>query len=374
MAGIYIHIPFCRHKCSYCNFYSTASANYRNVIAEVISAELELRKSFLTEEINSIYVGGGTPSLLPVGDIHKMLESVYRTYDIAPDVEITFEANPDDLTFSYLSELKKIGINRISIGIQSFHKEDLLYLERVHKAERIPEIMDAIVRAGYKNVNADLIYGIPGQTMLMVEQNINRLTDYPVNHISAYALTVEPKTRLNIQIAKQKKGKPDDKVLASHFLKTSEILSRKGFEHYEISNFALPGNYSNHNMSYWFQKPYMGLGPSAHSFNGISRSWNVSSIYQYINAIRNNQLPEEKEILSEAQKFNEHVMLRLRTQWGIDMQEVAQKFGPEWHNDLRSAFKQIQQPEKIKSTNNKIKLTRQGFLYADGLASELFRD
>ncbi|MCF8331846.1 MAG: radical SAM family heme chaperone HemW [Bacteroidales bacterium] len=374
MAGIYIHIPYCRHKCSYCNFYSTASATYRNVIADMILTELDLRKSFLSEEINSIYFGGGTPSVLPVSDINKILKSVYNEFDVSPDVEITFEANPDDLDINYLSELKKIGINRISIGIQSFFEQDLAYLERVHKAERIPEVMNAIIQSGYDNINADLIYGIPGQTELMVEQNLNWLTEYPVNHISAYALTVEPGTALQVQIKKKIKPETDEAVLSSHFLRVSKLLTKTGFEHYEISNFAIAGKYSKHNTSYWFQEPYLGLGPSAHSYDGYSRRWNANSVQKYIDTIKQNKLREEVEILSLVQKFNEFIMLRLRTQWGIDMQEVARKFGAEWHNDLRKAVQQIQQPDKIKFKNNKLILTPLGFLYADGLASELFRD
>ncbi len=374
MAGIYIHIPFCRHKCSYCNFFSIASSKNRDEIAEAIITETELRQDYLGEDIETIYFGGGTPSLLSSREVEKILNTFYRLFSVKNNAEITFEANPDDLNKKYLGALKTAGINRISTGIQSFSSEDLHYLERTHKAERIPALLQDIFGAGFSNISADLIFGIPGQTAVLLEKNIRQLLEFPVNHISAYALTVEPQTLLAHQIRKNKKENVSDYTASSHFMKASGILLSEGWEHYEISNYAFNGSYSRHNTNYWFQKPYLGLGPSAHSFNGDSRQWNVSSVSGYLNGIRNKKIPAEREILSRVQKFNEFIMLRLRTRWGIDMQEVAGQFGQYWHNDLLKAFRQIKNTDLIKMENNRIKLSREGFLYADGLAAELFRE
>ncbi len=374
MAGIYIHIPFCRHKCSYCNFFSIASAKQRDEITDAIIKEAISRQDYTSEKVETIYFGGGTPSLLPAQGVEKILNSLYKNFRIQKDAEITFEANPDDLNKEYLTALKVAGINRISTGIQSFSSEDLRYLERTHQAERIPYLLHDISEAGFSNISADLIFGIPGQTMAVLEQNISQLLQFPVNHISAYALTVEPRTALAHQIKKNKKENISDSAVSEHFLKVSEVLRNEGWEHYEISNYSLNGSYSRHNTSYWFQRPYLGLGPSAHSFNGDSRQWNVSSVARYLDGTHHGNVPVEKEILSREQKFNELIMLRLRTRWGIDMQEVAKQFGQYWHNDLLKAFRQIKRPDLIKLENNRIMLSYEGYLYADGLASELFRD
>lgn len=373
MAGIYIHIPFCRHKCSYCNFYSVVSQKYRGEFVTAVLKEIDTRIHNLSEKIETIYFGGGTPSLLTKDEIEKILNKIVNSFDLVDDNEITFEANPDDLDLSYLNELKKLGINRISIGIQSFLGEDLKYLERTHDAERIPKVLNDITNAGFKKINADLIYGIPGQSNEDIKYNVNNLLEYPLDHISAYALTVEPGTKLNHQIKKDKKTDINESSITQHFHLLSELLISRGFEHYEISNFALPDSYSKHNMNYWYQKPYLGLGPSAHSYDGKYRWWNINSVPKYVDGIKEGNIPLEKEELTLEQKFNEFIMLRLRTHYGIDMNEVAAEFGYRWHDELQDDFKRIHNPEYIQLQNNKIVLTRKGYWFADGLAAQLFR-
>ncbi|MFO8054312.1 MAG: radical SAM family heme chaperone HemW, partial [Bacteroidales bacterium] len=308
-------------------------------------------------------------------DIHKILQAIDRQFSVNHDnVEITVEANPDDLTAGYLKNLRASGVNRISLGIQSFSSQDLDYLERLHEVNNIPSVMNHISRAGFNTISADLIYGIPTQTEQVLYGNIQELMRYPVDHISAYALTVEPNTILHWQIKHLRKSAIDEALASSHFLHVSEHLEDQGFEHYEISNYALPGKYSRHNINYWYQKPYLGIGPSAHSYDGCSRQWNISATGPYIKAVKAGYIPAEKEILSTEQQFNEFIMLRLRTRRGIDMQEVARRFGSARHNALRRAFKKLRRPGLITFDKNTIFLTRKGFLYADGLAAELFID
>jgi oxygen-independent coproporphyrinogen-3 oxidase len=374
MSGIYIHIPFCRHKCSYCNFFSVASQKHRDKISRALIAELEQRKDYLSEAVETIYFGGGTPSLLAVSEVNEILKKLKTVFVVDSDAEITFEANPDDLNPDYLQGLKKAGINRISIGIQSFHASDLRYLERLHKAERIPQLIQDIKHAGFSSISADLIYGIPGQTEQMLKQNMKQLCSFEVDHISAYALTVEPGTALSWQIRKSKKQNVDEELSAEHFRLLSSFLKTQGYEHYEVSNFALPGRHSRHNTSYWYHRPYLGIGPSAHSFDGKSRRWNVHSVHKYISGAENKSIAYEQEELDHVQLFNEFVMLRLRTAEGINMQELARLFGPQWHNHLRKQAKAIKRPDLIRFQGNDIRLTDEGLLYADGLAAELFRE
>lgn len=375
MAGIYFHIPFCHHKCSYCNFYSIASKKWLDQIAEALLKELVLRRDELGGTVETIYFGGGTPSLLTAVEVESLLQAVYDNFRVAKKAEITFEANPDDLSEDYLNALKRIGVNRISIGIQSFQQNDLAYLERRHHSEMIPGVLQRIFQTGFEQVNADIIYGIPGQTEEHLRENIQSLVSYPLDHISAYALTVEQGTALNNQIQKGKKAGVRDEVAAEHFLFVSEQLQSLGFEHYEISNYALPNHYAKHNTNYWFQKPYLGIGPAAHSFNGVKRRWNKASVHHYIHGLEKNTLDYEEETLNQIQQFNEFIMLRIRTQWGVDMQALAERFSWRWHNDLIKQLKQLHKPDLItyNRKENRIKLSQKGFLYADGLASELFR-
>lgn len=374
MSGVYIHIPFCRHKCSYCNFFSVASQKHRDKISNALIAELEQRKDYLKEPVETIYFGGGTPSLLSVSEVNEILTKIRTVFPVEAAAEITFEANPDDLNPEYLQGLKDAGINRISIGIQSFHASDLHYLERLHKASRIPEVIQAIKQAGLNSISADLIYGIPGQTEQMLRHNMEQLCSFGVDHISAYALTVEPGTTLSWQIRKSQKQNVDEELSAEHFRLLSNFLKEKGYEHYEVSNFALPGRHSRHNTSYWHHQPYLGIGPAAHSFDGKSRRWNIHSVHKYISGAENKSIAYEQEKLDRVQLFNEFVMLRLRTSEGIDMQLLARLFGPQWHNQLRKQAKEIKLPGLIRFRGNDIQLTGEGLLYADGLAAALFRE
>lgn len=372
MAGIYLHIPFCRHKCSYCNFYSTASPKYRYQFAEAILKEAELEKNYLQEPVNTIYIGGGTPSIFPSRDIQKILTVIDQLFRVETNPEITMEANPDDLSYDYLNKLKNFGVNRISIGIQSIYSNDLKYLERTHDPAKISEVLEMLKNAGFRSINADLLYGIPGQTEQMLKDNIQRLVSSVMDHISAYALTVEPSTILERQIEKNRKSLVKEGQGSEQFNIVSGELKRYGFEQYEISNFAKHGNYSVHNTNYWFRKPYLGLGPSAHSFDGKSRKWNVPSVKKYMEGVRNENIPAEEEKLPKNQQFNEYVMLRLRTKWGINTDEIQKIFGYKYVDHLFGELEKLNKSSLFIFEGRNIKLTSRGLLFADGLSAELF--
>lgn len=374
MAGIYIHIPFCKRKCPYCNFYSSASMEYMDRYVAALTCELEQRKDYLLQPVQTIYFGGGSPSLLAVRDVEHILNQIARHYPIDQSPEITLEANPDDLSLPMLKGIKAAGINRLSLGIQSLYSRDLHYLERQHSTESAFQALEQANIAGFDNVSADLIYGIPGQTTSMLRENVNRLMEYPVKHISAYAITAEENTPLMEYIRTGKKEGPSPDLAASHFFSLSRYLKSLGMEHYEVSNYAFPGNYARHNSNYWVLKPYLGAGPSAHSYNESERQWNVASLDQYISGVGNGKAMEGKEVLTEQQKFNEYIMLRLRTSAGIDLQDLARRFGPQRHNFLIRRYGKMPAKGLIMLYNNYIRLTDKGLFQADGLAEKLFED
>lgn len=373
MAGIYVHIPFCRHKCAYCNFYSVASGKYFSQFVPVLIKEINIQKDYLKgEEIETVYFGGGTPSLLKTGEIDILLDSIVKHFKHKIQLEITLEANPDDLTIAFLNEIKKTGINRLSIGIQSFFDDDLEYLGRIHNSNDAINCLINAMDVGFTNLTADLIYGIPSLTNQKLKQNILKLVDHNIPHISAYALTVEPKTTLETWIKKSKRIPVDEEKAIEQFYLTSEILSKAGYLQYEISNYCLKGFEAKHNSNYWDRKNYLGIGPSAHSFNGSSRRWNVSNISKYIDGVKSTNPNYEEEILDENQKFNEYIMTSLRTMWGCNLELVRKEFGEEKYRGLISFSEKFIDQKLLELKSNHLLLTSKGKAFADGIASELF--
>lgn len=374
MAGIYIHIPFCRQKCHYCNFFSVASKRDISKFDFALLRELNLRSGYLSGEvIRTIYFGGGTPSLMAVSTIEQLLDRIYSLFPVDKNVEITLEANPDDLNPEYLENLHHLGVNRLSIGIQSFRDEDLVYMNRIHTAMEAINCIEQSHQAGFENLSIDLIYGIPELSDLAWEQNLANAIKLRIPHISVYALTVEDNTPLKWLINQGRSKAVDEEQSARQFEIAMNILPGKGYEHYEISNYCQPGFYSKHNTAYWRGEKYLGLGPSAHSFDGISRQWNNANLRLYLDS-KNNELPPfEREILSEQQKFNEYIMTSLRTMWGCNLEYLEETFDPLWIEDLLFDAKSAQQAGLLEIKNRVLLLTSRGKLFADGVASGLFR-
>jgi oxygen-independent coproporphyrinogen III oxidase len=373
MSGIYIHIPFCRQACNYCDFHFSTSTQTIDLLIASIDRELVLRKNYLQDEIvETIYFGGGTPSLIDTKLIESLLDTVRREFKIHSDPEITLEANPDDLTEVKTYELFQSGINRLSIGIQSFSDEDLKFMNRAHDSNlAITSVMNA-KRSGFKNISIDLIYGIQRSLPEQWEKNIDTALSLDVEHLSCYALTIEPRTALADMIRKKKVAPPDDERTTADFEFLMKRSAEVGFEHYEISNFARNKKYSRHNTSYWLGKKYLGVGPSAHSFDTESRQWNVSNNQLYIRSLAENIIPFEKEELSESNKFNEYILTSLRTMWGIDIALVEKEFGPLRKDELLIQVKNFIEDGMIMKAGNNFVLTKKGKFFADGIASELF--
>ena len=336
MAGLYIHIPFCRQKCHYCNFYSLASQKYVNQVVEALLQEIRLQKRYLGgEKLNTVYFGGGTPSLIGVGDVNRIIGLVHEVFDVADDAEITLEANPDDINPTYLDELGTTLINRLSIGIQSFDDKDLSYLHRRHNGEKALSAIKQVLAKGFDNLSCDLIYGIPGASDETWTENIKTLVNLKISHISAYSLTVETGTSLDFLIKKGKYSAVDEEKTIAQFSILMDMLEKHGYEHYEISNFSLPGKKSKHNSAYWTGEKYLGIGPSAHSFDGKSRQWNVSNIKTYLDFLQQGSLSFEKEILTKTQKYNEYILTSLRTSRGVDLNRITLDFGKKYHNHFQ---------------------------------------
>lgn len=374
MAGIYIHIPFCKQKCHYCNFFSQASLKNKSGFLNALHREIAFTSNYLLgEEINTIYFGGGTPSLLLFSEINEIIQKISQFHNINPGVEITLEANPDDLNQDYLFNLKKTSVNRLSIGVQSFYDEDLKYLNRLHDGERAKKSICDALEFGFQNLTIDLIYGIPGLNSEKWVENINICLDFSIPHISAYSLTVEPHTALFHLIKQGKVVSVNEEMAIQQFRYLSEKLRTEGYLHYEISNFCKQGYISQHNSNYWNGNKYLGLGPSAHSFNGFSRQWNVSSIQKYIEGIQKEEQIFEMEILKLEQRYNEYVMTSLRTIWGCDSKFIKNEFG----NDFWLHFLNEAESETILGNLHEDSgvffLTDRGKLFADGIASKLFK-
>jgi oxygen-independent coproporphyrinogen III oxidase len=373
MAGIYIHVPFCKQACHYCNFHFSTSLRTKNDFITALLKEIPIQQSYLQgEQVDTIYFGGGTPSLLDTNDIKTILEALYRTFNISPDVEITLEANPDDLTPEKVHQLKSANINRLSIGIQSFFEEDLQWMNRAHNAQQSVACIEAAHDAGFYNITIDLIYGTPGLTDEKWHQNVQRAIAFNIPHLSCYALTVEPKTALDHLIKKNELADVDPDQQARQFLLLINWMEAAGYEHYEISNFAKPGWRSRHNTAYWLGKKYLGLGPSAHSFDGVSRQWNVANNAVYIQSLLKNELPAEKEILKTTDQLNEYIMTSLRTMEGLSLEYVSERFGPDAANRIMKESDRYLKSENIVLDNGRLRLTTNGKLLADGIASNLF--
>lgn len=394
MAGIYIHIPFCNSKCAYCGFYSLPSLKLKEQFWEALKAEIVARKDYLkqrshcgldpqspsllqshhTPPINTIYFGGGTPSLLSIKEISELLQLIKETYPVAENAEITLEANPDTLSLEYLEGLRQLEVNRLSIGIQSFFDNDLKYLSRRHDSQHARQCIDWAKQAGFSNISIDLIYGLPTSNAEQWNRNLDLFFALDLPHLSAYALTLEPNAILTKQIELGKVQPVNEEDALRDYEILCQRAAENGYLHYEISNFCRRGMHSKHNASYWFGTPYIGFGPSAHSFDGTSRQWNVSSVERYCFRV-----PEpvegpasEKESLSPEQQYDEYVMLRLRTHWGIDLKWLKREMGERFSTYCEQHAQPLIAQGRLSQTREFLYLTDQQMLFADGVAEELF--
>lgn len=373
MAGIYVHIPFCKQACHYCNFHFSTSMKLKNGFLQALLNEITIRKNFLTDEtVETIYFGGGTPSLLAADDLRQILDSIYDHHIIAPDAEISLEANPDDISPEKLISWKEAGINRLSIGVQSFFDADLHWMNRAHNASQAERSIQMSYHAGFDNLSIDLIFGTPTLSDENWKYNVEKAVGLKIKHLSCYSLTVEPKTPLDTLIRKKKVAPTNSEDQARQFVLLMEWLNAAGYEQYEISNYSLPGMRSRHNSSYWQGKKYLGLGPSAHSFDGISRQWNVSNNALYIQSLQQNVVPFEIEILTAAQKMNELIMTSLRTSEGLQLDTDAYQIDPAIIELIKQRSARYLHQNLLKSENNALILTTEGKLYADGIAAGLF--
>lgn len=372
MAGIYIHIPFCKKKCHYCNFYSTPSSKYRDELISALHKELLLQKSYLNEAVETIYFGGGTPSLLTTDEIKNLIETITENYSLKNDVEITLEVNPDDINAQKARELKTTAVNRISIGVQSFFHQDLTYLNRIHSPKQAEYAIKAIQDAGFSNLSIDLIYGIPSLGMEHWKENLSRTVEMQIPHISAYAITVEPNTNLEVLIRLEKRQPVSDVETANQFRFVMNYLKEQNYEHYEISNFCLPGMESKHNKAYWENIPYLGIGPSAHSFNKFSRQWNCSNLGEYIAAITAKKIPCETETLSANQRYNEYIMMSFRTNRGVSTEQLKTLFGEEYSMYFQKVMKIYEKKNLLTFSDSIISLNEEGKLFSDSIISDFF--
>jgi len=368
LAGIYIHIPFCRKKCHYCNFHFTTSLYYKDDLVKALANEISLQKDYLqNEKVETIYFGGGTPSLLNSEEVVLILNQVRRYFEVTANPEVTLETNPDDITEEKIIAWKEAGINRLSIGIQSFFEEDLQWMNRAHNAQQAKESL-RLAKKHFDNITIDLIYGTPGLTNEKWKQNVETAIELNIPHLSCYALTVEPKTPLDKLIRQKKKEEVNPDKQSEQFLLLMEWMEKAGYEHYEISNFALPGWRSRHNSSYWSGKHYLGIGPSAHSFNGTTRQWNIANNNLYIESVQAGKVPFEKEQLTSTQQLNEYIMTALRTSEGIDVNKLNKVEA----DSILQKSKRYLEAALIKQENHHLILTREGKLLADGIAAALF--
>jgi len=376
MAGIYLHIPFCKQKCTYCNFHFSTSLKGKDELLKAMLLELEMQKDYLQgQNIETIYFGGGTPSLLSADEIMRLIDAIYRLYPVQELKECTLEANPDDLTAQYLKEIRNTPIDRFSIGVQSFKESDLLFMNRAHNAQQADYAIKAAQDAGFSNLTLDLIYGTPGLSDVDWKYNLRQVATLQIPHFSAYALTVEEGTALYQNIRNKKTAALDNEQAAGQFEILMEQAAAMGYEQYEISNLALPGCYAVHNTNYWRGLPYLGIGPSAHSFNGISRRWNIANNALYTQSILSqHNIPYEEELLTPVQHLNEYIMTSLRTMWGCDLDKIAIEWGNEYVQALGNNSLALQEKGHIQINENKLVLTANGRLFADRIAADLFFD
>lgn len=372
MRGIYIHIPFCKKVCYYCDFHFTVSFLQKDAIVASIIKEIELQQHYLDlKQIDTIYFGGGTPSVLSVQEIDSILQKINRLFIINGDAEVTLEANPDDLTTSYLEDLRRLGINRLSVGVQSFFDEDLKWMNRRHSGNEAENAIKMCQDNGFTNLNLDLIYGLPQLSAERWEQNLQKFIDLGVPHLSAYHLTIEPKTVFGYYKRKGRLTEIEEEMSLQHYRLLIETMKANAYEHYEISNFCKEGAYSRHNTNYWKQGHYLGVGPSAHSFNGVSRQWNVSVNSDYINAIKEGTLFYEAEQLSEKDKFNDYLLTGLRTKWGIDLNAIQALYGNTYIKHLEKEIPRYIRTSHMFVDNGKAYLTEKGMFISDTIIAVL---
>lgn len=373
MAGIYLHIPFCRQACHYCDFHFSTNTDIRNELVTAMVEEIALQKDYLEgEEVQTIYFGGGTPSMLEAEEIRSLLEKITQTHRLSSDMEITLEANPDDLTPGKLGSLRSIGINRLSIGIQSFDDRILAYLNRSHSAETAIRCVTDARLAGFENISIDLIYAIPGLSLRDWKRTIDQALALRTPHVSAYTLTIEEKTAFGNW---QKKGRlvpASESASAEQMEYLVATLDSNGYRQYEISNFSLPGFESRHNSSYWKGKKYLGIGPSAHSYNQVTRQHNVSNNYRYVRAISMRELPAEQEQLQRHEQINEYILTSLRTDGGCDLEVLKSKFAYDVRTNHAGYLADLQKGNLVYVEDHRLKLTGAGKLLADKIASDLF--
>lgn len=371
MSSIYIHIPFCKQACHYCDFHFSTSLKKKDELVNALKTELSLRKVELTNTVECIYFGGGTPSLLSAEELNSLIETVYTNYNVSETPEITLEANPDDLTKDKITELGKSKINRLSIGIQSFFEDDLKLMNRAHNAKEALQCIE-FSKTEFDNISIDLIYGIPGMTTQKWKENLNIALQLDIPHISSYALTVEPNTALKRFIEKGVVPPVDDDLAKQHFDILVETLQQAGYSNYEFSNFGKQGYHSKNNTAYWTGKSYLGIGPSAHSYNGKQRSWNINNNPKYIKSIQQGIIPNEVETLSVTDRYNEYVMTGLRTIWGISLSKIEKEFGLNFKTYVLQQAKNFIEDHLLFLDGDTIVVTKKGKFLSDGIASELF--
>ena len=372
MSGIYIHIPFCKQKCSYCDFHFSTSLKNKTALIDSMRKEIIIRKDYFKEHISTIYFGGGTPSLLEIGELKLLIEAIHQNFNVSKNVEFTLECNPDDLTKQKLIDLKSAGVNRLSIGTQSFFDDDLQFFNRAHSAKEAEKSILMSQDIGFENITIDLIYGTPTLTQQKWEYNLKKVEELNVPHLSAYSLTVEPKTAIHHQLKTKKIQLLPEENVIEQFNTLMDFTAQIGMIHYEISNFAKEGYFSQHNSNYWKGEKYLGIGPSAHSFYGNKRVWNVSNNSNYIQAIQNNTSFSEEEIIDERTAYNEYVLTRLRTLWGIDLKYLNSNFNSKFFNYFNIEVKKYLDSNHLQKFENTITLTKKGIFIADKISSDLF--
>ncbi|WP_405410742.1 radical SAM family heme chaperone HemW [Maribacter sp. Asnod1-A12] len=372
MSGIYIHIPFCKQACHYCDFHFSTTMGKKEAMVNALCKELEIRKTeFFGEQVETIYIGGGTPSVLETAEIEQLIEAVREHYHVVDNPEITLEANPDDLSEEKILQLADSPINRLSIGVQSFFEEDLKLMNRAHNALEAEKCLQ-LASQHFDNISIDLIYGMPNMTLERWKRNIDKALGFNIPHISSYALTVEPKTALAKFVEDGLITPTSDEETQEHFNLLNDTLLAEGFDCYEISNFGKPGYYSKNNSAYWQQKKYIGIGPSAHSFDGVRRGWNINNNPKYIKSIEQNILPMEVEVLSSTDKYNEYVMTGLRTIWGVSLTRISTEFGPKYKEYILMQADKFLEEHLLFVDGDILKTTKKGMFLADGIAADLF--
>lgn len=373
MAGIYLHIPFCKQKCAYCDFYSIANKTYLEDFVNAICTEIKLQSEYLSsEKIQTIYFGGGTPSILSSDHVEKILEEIYKYFQVEQNNEITLEANPDDLNEKYLKSIFTIGVNRLSVGIQSFNDSDLQLMRRKHTVNQaISSIVEA-QKTGFKNISLDLIYGLPDLSLKKWEENIDQAIKLNIQHISAYHLTIEPNTLFQKLQKNQKLNLPNEKESLEQFQLLVEKTKENGFLYYEISNFAKDGSISLHNTNYWMDVKYLGLGPSAHSYNLTSRQWNISNLRAYMDSITKGKIPFEVEILEEKEKYNDYMITSLRTMWGLNFEKLENEFDKKYLRYFLSKTENLIKENLLRKSGNNFILTEKGIFISDNIIGSFF--